>query len=410
MTWTDRVDRWTRAHPAGSDLLLALAVAALLGPGSLDILLVADSPAWALWVAGVCAIVVHSTVALRRIATKTAFAAATLAMAVLVVLPNTVVRAEPLGLASASDSMEIPLFFLPTSAVYLVLLYAVAAHRPLRESLLALGISVLGAVLCTARTATAYGALPAGWLTLLLAVLALVAAVAGTWAVGRFRFDRRRRLADEAAEAAERAAAGERQRIARDMHDIVAHSLAVIVRQAEGGSAIASKSPDRAAQALTVIAGTAREALADMRDTLRVLRDSETRPSLAGIPDLVERVRATGVDVRLSERGRPDALTANAAMAAYRLVQEGLTNSVKHAGPRTSVTVTITHTPQASEFVVEDDGAGAGERPSLPGTGAGLSGVRERVRAAGGTFEAGPAGGGFRVRAEFRVGEQGASG
>ncbi|WP_410648384.1 sensor histidine kinase [Amycolatopsis sp. cmx-4-54] len=409
MTWTDRVDRWTRTHPLVLDVLFALAVAALLGPPSLDILLVADSPAWALWVAGVCGIVVHSTVALRRLATAPAFLAAGLAMAVLIALPNTVVQPAPLGLASDSDRMEIPLFFLPTSAAFLVLLYTVAARRPRSESLLALGIGVLGALLCTARTATAYGALPTGWLTLLLAVLALVAAVAGTWAVGRFRFDRGRRLADEAAEAAERAAAEERQRIARDMHDIVAHSLAVIVRQAEGGSAIVSRSPDRAAQALSVIAGTAREALADMRDTLRVLRETEARPTLAGIPALVDRVRATGADVRLTEHGRPDALTASAAMAAYRLVQEGLTNSVKHAGPRTVVTVTITHTPQVSVFVVEDDGAGAGARPSLPGTGAGLSGVRERVRAAGGTFEAGPADGGFRVRAEFRVGEQGAS-
>ncbi|SEE01528.1 Signal transduction histidine kinase [Amycolatopsis lurida] len=409
VTWTDRVDRWTRTHPLVLDVLFALAVAALLGPPSLDILLVADSPAWVLWVAGLCGCAVLAGVAVRRIATVPAFAAAGLAMAVTVALPNTVVRPAPLGLASDGDSMEIPLFFLPASAAYLVLLYAVAARRPRRESLLALGISVLGALLCTARTATAYGALPAGWLTLLLAVLALVAAVAGTWAVGRFRFDRRRRLADEAAEAAERAAAGERQRIARDMHDIVAHSLAVIVRQAEGGSAIASRAPDRAAQALSVIAGTAREALADMRDTLRVLQETEPRPSLAGIPALVDRVRATGVDVRLTERGRPGALTASAAMAAYRLVQEGLTNSVKHAGPRTGVSVTITHTPQASVFVVEDDGAGAGERPSLPGTGAGLSGVRDRVRAAGGTFEAGPVDGGFKVRAEFRVGEQGAS-
>ncbi|RSM62396.1 sensor histidine kinase [Amycolatopsis sp. WAC 01376] len=409
VTWTDRVDRWTRTHPTVLDALIAVTIAALLGPPSLEILLVADSPAWALWVAGLCGFTVLAAVALRRIATRAAFISAGLAMAVTVALPNTVVRPAPLGLVSASDSMEIPLFFLPTSAAYLVLLYAVAARRPLRESLLALGISVLGALLCTARTATAYGALPTGWLTLLLAVLALVAAVAGTWAVGRFRFDRRRRLADEAAETAERAAAGERQRIARDMHDIVAHSLAVIVRQAEGGSAIASKSPDRAAQALSVIAGTAREALADMRNTLRVLRETESRPSLAGIPALVERVRATGVDVRLTDQGGLDVLTASAAMAAFRLVQEGLTNSVKHAGPHTVVTVTITHTPSASVFVVEDDGAGAGERPSLPGTGAGLNGVRERVRAAGGTFEAGPVDGGFRVRAEFRVGEQGAS-
>jgi signal transduction histidine kinase len=305
--------------------------------------------------------------------------------------------------------MEIPLFFLPSSAVYLVLLYAVAAQRPWRESLIALGIGVTGALLCTARTATGYGALPAGWLTLLLALLALVAAVAGTWAVGRSHHDRRQRLIDEAAEVAERAATEERQRIARDMHDIVAHSLAVIVRQAEGGSAIAAKSPDRAAQALSVIADTAREALADMRGTLQVLREATPReavqPSLAAIPALVDRVRGTGVDVRLVERGSADVMTPGAATAAYRLVQEALTNSIKHAGAHPAVTVTIAHAPGASVVVVEDDGGDAEGRAVVPGTGAGLRGVQERVRAAGGTFEAGPADGGFRVRAEFRAGD-----
>lgn len=103
------MDRWTRTHPIVPDVLFALAVAALLGPPSLDILLVADSPAWVLWVAGLCAFTVLVSVALRRFATVAAFIAAGLAMAVTVALPNTEVRPAPLGLASASDSMEIPL-------------------------------------------------------------------------------------------------------------------------------------------------------------------------------------------------------------------------------------------------------------------------------------------------------------
>jgi signal transduction histidine kinase len=411
VTWTDRTDRWVRAHPVVPDSLLAVAVAAAVGPTGLEILRVARSPDWVLWVAAICAAVLLATVALRRIATGAAFFLASLAMLVTVALPNTVVRSDGLGLPGASGDMEIPLFFLPSSAVYLVLVHAVAAQRPWRESLLALGIGVAGALLCTARTATAYGALPAGWLTLLLALLALVAAVAGTWAVGRSHHDRRRRLAEEAADAAERAAADERRRIARDMHDIVAHSLAVIVRQAEGGSAIAARSPDRAAQALSVIADTAREALADMRGTLQVLREDAPReavqPSFAAIPALVERVRATGVDVRLVERGSADAMTTGAATAAYRLVQEALTNSVKHAGAHAAVTVTITHERHGSVVIVEDDGGDdGGERPAMPGAGVGLRGVRDRVQAAGGSFEAGPAGGGFRVRAQFRAGDE----
>jgi signal transduction histidine kinase len=408
VTLADRTDRWMRAHPVVPDALLALAIAAVVGPPSLEILQVARSPAWALWAAGICGFVLLATVALRRIATEAAFLLASVAMLVTVALPNTLVRPAGLGLAGASDEMEIPLFFLPSSAVYLVLLYAVAARCPRPRSLLALAISVTGALLCTARTATAYGALPTGWLTLLLALLALVAAAAGTWAVGRSHFDRRQRLVDEAAEAAERAVTDERQRIARDMHDIVAHSLAVIVRQAEGGSAIAAKSPERATQALSVIADTAREALADMRGTLQVLREATPReavqPSLAQIPALVERVRATGVDVRLAEQGSANVMTAGAATAAYRLIQEALTNSVKHAGSHPTVTVTIAHEPGASVVIVDDDGGDAEDRSAVPGSGAGLRGVQERVQAAGGTFEAGPADGGFRVRAEFRVG------
>jgi signal transduction histidine kinase len=195
------------------------------------------------------------------------------------------------------------------------------------------------------------------------------------------------------------------------MHDIVAHSLAVIVRQAEGGSAIAARSPDRTAQALAVIADTAREALTDMRGTLQVLREAAPReeavqPSLAAVPTLVERVRATGLDVRLVERGSADAVTAGAATAAYRLIQEALTNSVKHAGADPTVTVTIAHAARASVITVEDDGGEhSRHRPTVPGAGVGLRGVEDRVQAAGGTFEAGPAGGGFRVRAEFRVAE-----
>ena len=401
-----------RAHPVVPDALLALVVAAVVGPTALRILDAARSPTWVLWVAGGCGFVVLATAALRRTAPEVAFSLATLAMAVTVALPNTVVPPAGLGLSWMSDDMEIPLFFLPSSMAHLMLVYAVAAQRPRARSLVALWISLAGAVLCTARTVTAHGALPAGRLTPLVVLLALVAAVAGAWTMGRSHFERQRRLVEESAAAAERAATGERERIARDMHDIVAHSLAVIVRQAEGGSAIAARSPERASRALSVIADTAREALADMRGTLRVLREAASpeaaQPSLAAIPALVGRVRATGVDVRLTEQGVPEAMTMGAATAAYRLVQEALTNSVKHAGAHPAVTVTIVHAPRASVVTVEDDGGGADGRPAVPGTGAGLRGVQERVRAAGGTFEAGAVEGGFRVRAEFGVATEGA--
>jgi signal transduction histidine kinase len=116
---------------------------------------------------------------------------------------------------------------------------------------------------------------------------------------------------------------------------------------------------------------------------------------------LVERVRATGVDACLVVQGSADVLTPAAVTATYRLIQEALTNSVKHAGPHAAVAVSIAHTPSATVVVVDDDGGDAEHRPAVPGTGTGLRGVQERVRAAGGTFEAGPTESGFRVCAEF---------
>lgn len=407
MTWSVRTEQWVRARPLIPDTLLALAAAAVVGSYSLEMLQATDATTWVRWTAGGCGAVLLACVALRRVATEAAFLLASLAMAVTVALPNAAVSSAGLGLVDERAILEIPLFFLPTSAVYLLLLYTVAAYRPLATSLVALGVSAVGALLCTARTATAYGALPAGRLTLLLAVLALLAAAAGTWTVGVFQWQRRRRLVVEAVEAAEAAAGEERRRIARDMHDIVAHSLAVIVRQAEGGSSIAARSPDRAAAALATIADTAREALADMRGTLLVLRDGTSRepvqPTLAEIPALVERVRMAGADVRLAEQGADHGMTPGAMVAAYRLVQEALTNSVKHAGSRPTVDVTIAHLPQASVVMVADDGGAAADRPVVPGAGAGLRGIKDRVRAAGGAFEAGPTDAGFTVRAEFPV-------
>lgn len=405
VTWTVGADRWLRAHPVGPDVALALVLVAALGSYSLGMLQETSAAAWVRWLAVGAGGVLLSSVALRRIATEVAFGLASLAMAVIVALPNATVRPGDIGMSDERATMEFPLFFLPTSAVYLVVLYAVAAHRAPRRSLVALAVGVAGALLCTAKTATAYGALPAGWLTLLLALLALVAAVSGTWAVGTFWFQRRERRDEEIGEAADCAATEERQRIARDMHDIVAHSLAVIVRQAEGGASIAGTSPDRATGALVAIADTAREALADMRGTLAVLREGAPRdvvqPTLAEIPALVDRVRATGVDVQLTEQGSGDNMTPAAMLASFRLVQEALTNSVKHAGPQSAVIVTIAHTSQASVVTVSDDGGDAQSRTPVPGAGAGLRGVRDRVRAAGGRFEAGTAQGGFRVRAEF---------
>jgi signal transduction histidine kinase len=163
------------------------------------------------------------------------------------------------------------------------------------------------------------------------------------WNLGRLAAVRRARALIERAESARVAVLEERARIARETHDIVAHSLAVIVRQAEGGAFVAERDPARAAQALQTIAEAGRVALTDMRGVLGVLREQEPgpspRPTLADLAPLVAGVHKVGMHAELTESGVPFALSATTELAVYRLVQEGLTNAVKHAGSRARVAV-----------------------------------------------------------------------
>lgn len=189
--------------------------------------------------------------------------------------------------------------------------------------------------------------------------------------------ERARRAEQDRIERAEQAAAAERARIAGEVHDVVSHSLAVIVRQAEGGRYVAAARPEVAAETLGTVATTGREALADMRRLLGVLRDGaaldEAGPqlTLADLPALLDRVRGSGLPVELTSTGAPAPLERSTELAAYRVVQEALTNVVRHAG----------------------SGATA-----PPGTGQGLVRMQERATVAGGWFHAGPhPNGGFRV-------------
>ena len=180
------------------------------------------------------------------------------------------------------------------------------------------------------------------------------------------------------------------------MHDIVAHSLAVIVRQAEGGAFVAGQDPRAAGRVLQTIAGTGRSALADMRGLLGVLRDpasgSDGEPGGSSEAEPV---------AELTGSGAPFAIGAATELAVYRLAQEGLTNSVKHAGPRAHVAVALRWQPQELTVEVVDDGGGSMPAPPVPGAGAGLQGLRDRIAAAGGTFSATPRELGFAVRARF---------
>ena len=228
----------------------------------------------------------------------------------------------------------------------------------------------------------------------------------------------RAQLADELADRAvalERAREGEahaavqeeRARIARELHDVVAHDVSVMVVQAAAAKRIVEREPDRAEEAIVSIEGTGREALAEMRRLLGVLRRGDEdlalapQPSLSRVDALLARTRAAGLDVALERSGDDAPLPAGVDLAAYRVVQEALANVVRHAGAE-QATVRLTYDPRAVVVEVVDDGCGAANGGGKAGHG--LIGLRERVDLYGGDFEAGPrAEGGFGVRARLPV-------
>ncbi len=208
------------------------------------------------------------------------------------------------------------------------------------------------------------------------------------------------------------AAADERARIAREMHDVVAHTLSVVVAQADGGRFAGAQDPAKAQHALETIAEVGRSALAEMRAMLGLLRDTDEtvalgpQPNLADIPALVAQTRDGGLDVSFVTTGTPRPLPIGAGLAVYRIVQEALTNVRKHAGPSPSVYVQLTWEPEAAVVAIGDDGRGAAAKRD--GNGLGIAGMRERVGVFGGVLTAGPrAGGGFLVRARLPLAPRG---
>jgi len=203
------------------------------------------------------------------------------------------------------------------------------------------------------------------------------------------------------------ATAAERARISRELHDVVAHGLSVIVVQAQGAAAALERHPDRAAEALQNVIATGRDSLGDMRRLLDLVRRDPTEDAalapavgVAYLPDLVERIRSAGTPASLVITGDPVPLPASVDLSAYRIVQEALTNTLKHAGPGAGVVVRLDFAPERLELEVVDDGVGgpAGE------DGTGLRGIAERVGMLGGEWSAGPAPErGFRVWASLPV-------
>lgn len=321
---------------------------------------------------------------------------------------------------------------LPANVSVLVVVYTAVAYGTRQFATAALGLALVGAVLEAVRQHSGLSDPVAVFGT--AAFLGMSVLVA--WGIGTARrasLDRadaaRERARLEASEQAQQvrlAVAAERARIAREMHDVVAHSLAVVIAQADGGRYAAATSPQAAQDALATIAATSRTALAEMRRLLGVLREEPAapasprqdpaqplapQPGLDDIPDLIHRVADGGLPVAFEAWGPARPLRTGVQLTAYRVVQEALTNVIKHAGPAASARVVLQWHEEWLVVEVSDDGRGAASAPPGPGCGHGIIGMQERVALDGGVFEAGPRpGGGFIVRAGLPLGPQEQSG
>lgn len=270
-----------------------------------------------------------------------------------------------------------------------------------------------GAALAVVAVALVVANDPRGSLSDFFSVSGIVAVA---WASGVVLHERMRRTEELEARAArlerEResqartAVAEERARIAREMHDVVAHSLSVMVVQAEAAEAMLDVDPERARRPLAAVQDTGRSALGELRRMLGALREMDDsgaplapQPGLDGLDDLVESVRAAGLLVSVHVDGRPRSLPPGIDLSAYRILQEGLTNALKHAGSARAE-VLVRYGDRELELRVSDDGRG--HDPASNGGGHGLVGMRERVALYGGDLEAGPRPeGGFRLRARL---------
>ena len=331
-------------------------------------------------------------------------------------LPIAVRRRVPLpalawALATGAAFAALGYNLVPLSFAILVYVYTAAARRPRRVSLAGLAATeaMLG-LLWLARPRSVGDAST-------LAVDGLV--VAAAWWLGDGA--RRRQEAVDAAqeraaelerareELARRAVTDERLRIARELHDVVAHSMSIIAVQSGVGVHLLDRQPEEARKALVAVEATSRQALVEMRRLLGVLRqEAEPRGSLAPAPGLAElealaaEVARAGVRVEARIEGTPFPLPAGLELSAYRIVQEALTNVVRHAGPATA-RVAVRYAPGRVAVEVVDDGRG-GDPDGRRHGGLGIAGMRERAALYGGTLEAGPLpGGGFRVAASLPV-------
>jgi len=376
---------WLRRHPMLVDGMLA---AALVLAGA------APAVAAGMFLDIPLAIAIAAPVVFRRKHPVGSFAAAILAGFVQVLL----------GVRPAATDVTI-----------LIVLYTLAAYTPRRLSVPGLAICLLGSAVGVARWTRFSSHSLVSWLTIGAIVFAGPAVLA--WLLGdsmsyrRAYYasleDRAARLERERDAQARIAAVAERARIARELHDVIAHNVSVMVVQADGASYALGTDPDRAREALAAISATGRQALAEMRRLLGVLRREDgtaseraPQPGIGELGELLDQARGAGLPVSFTVEGDPQPLPSGAALAAYRIVQESLTNTRKHAGPVASASVLLRYSPAALVLAISDDGLGELGGAAPPGAGHGLTGMRERVAMYGGSVTAGPRpGGGFEVMA-----------
>ena len=373
--------RWHDRHPWVADLLVLLAVDVLVSAR-----LIHDGTAsWSVWV-----------------------------LDQLLVLPLAFRRRSPSGVFALISVVALVQLLVGERLVadigLLVALYTVAAHESRRRALIAAGVLEVGVVLASVRFApTGDGVLGS---FVFLSGLVTTALFLGTTRRARRAtlaalVDRAERLERERDQQTRLAATAERTRIAREMHDIVAHSVSVMITLADAAALTNVTDQPAATRAMQQVSSTGRQALGEMRRLLGVLRNDEDDPDLAPQPgldqldELLGQMRAAGLPLQLSVSGRPAALTQSAQSAAYRIVQESLTNVLKHSLHPTLVRVLLRWFSDQLAIDVLDDGApapmGTGSRP-----GHGLAGMRERVLVQSGELSAGPVpDGGWAVHARL---------
>ncbi len=325
-------------------------------------------------------------------------------------------RGNPIGafaIAVLAGAIQVALGIRPaaTDLAILILLYTLAAYCSRRVSVWGLAICLVGSATGLFRWINFNMPDPLGRLAVSAILFAGPALLA--WVLGdsmRYRRayyanleERAARLERERDAQARIAAVAERARIARELHDVIAHNVSVMVVQADGASYALASDPVRAKEALAAISATGRQALAEMRRLLGVLRREENvatqerapQPGVGELGELLDQARLAGLPVSFTVEGIPQPLPSGTALAAYRIVQESLTNTRKHAGPVASASVVLRYSPDALVLTISDDGRGAA---APDGTGHGLTGMRERVALYGGSVAAGPRpGGGFEV-------------